>query len=340
NKSSEWIITNDKGIDVDIGNLFAKTITWNKIKALNYDHPTLSYIVDLTKLQEELLENIGPELYEKIACISHRYTLDIPVSFRDLFEKFYCDQKRWQYDDFEKINDDNRKLNFYIFMRDVCKHIFSLWDENIREAHCLEGTWNRLVLDSILNSITHKLVSYARKPDFWFLVEVAGTIQEVLLEETSGGPFVNDTDKFHTDRYKLFRFGHDAKIMMETKLISENAKYLSVVDYNKLQKRLCNINLFLIQAYSTKLRVFIMDQPEQPLCRVREIYNLKIPYQPVDKESVLQFIYSLWMTRLGLEELVKEINEIGREIQVKCQGPLKNFRVPMSNLEYPTFPSP
>lgn len=141
----------------------------------------------------------------------------MPVNFRYLFEKFYCDQKRWQYDDFGKINDDNRKLNFYIFMRDVCKHIFSLWDENIREAHCLEGTWNRLVLDSILNSITHKLgktnfrkwsessslasafrkVSYARKPDFWLLVEVAGTIQEVLFEETSGGPFVNDTDKFH-----------------------------------------------------------------------------------------------------------------------------------------------
>ncbi|CAG8829917.1 23336_t:CDS:1, partial [Gigaspora margarita] len=47
-------------------------------------------------------------------------------------------------------------------------------------------------------------VSYARKPDFWLLVEVVGTIQEVLFEETSGGPFVNDTDKFHTDRYKLF----------------------------------------------------------------------------------------------------------------------------------------
>ncbi|CAG8794132.1 38040_t:CDS:2 [Gigaspora margarita] len=119
NKSSEWTITNDEGIDVDIGNSFARTITWNKIKALNYDHPTLSYIVDLTELQEELLEHIGPEIYEKIACIPHRYTLDIPVNFRYLFEKFYCDQKRWQYDDFGKINDDNRKLNFYIFMRDI-----------------------------------------------------------------------------------------------------------------------------------------------------------------------------------------------------------------------------
>ncbi|CAG8819648.1 33200_t:CDS:2, partial [Racocetra persica] len=104
---------------------------------------------------------------------------------------------------------------------------------------------------SLLASAFRK-VTYARKPDFWFLVEVAGTMQEILFEATSG----------------------------------------------------------------TKLRVFIMDQPGYPLCRVREVYDLKIPYRPVDEESVLQFIYSLWMTRLGLEESIKEIDEIGREIQV------------------------
>ncbi|CAG8649889.1 1591_t:CDS:2 [Dentiscutata erythropus] len=346
NNTSEWIITNNEGIDVDIGNSFAKTIKWNKIKTLNYDHPILSYIVDFTELQEELLELIGPKIYEKIACIPNRYTIDLPVNFRNLFQKLYCDQKRWQYDNFGKINDNDRKQPFYIFMRDVCKHIFSLWDEDIKETHCLEGTWSRLVLDSILNSITEssslasafRKVTYARKPDFWLLVESAGTIQEILFEETSGGPFVNDTDKFHTDRYKLFRFGHDSKIMMVTKLISENAKYL--FDYNILQKRLCDINLFLIQAYSTKLRVFIMDQPGPPLCRVREVFDLKIPYKSVDEDSVLQFIHSLWMIRLGLEESVNELENIGREIQVKYQGPLKNFIVPVPNLEYLTFPSP
>ncbi|CAG8518799.1 5611_t:CDS:2, partial [Dentiscutata heterogama] len=72
------IITNNEEIDVDIGNSFAKTIKWNKIKTLNYDHPILSYIVDFTELQEELLELIGPKIYEKIACIPNRYTIDLP----------------------------------------------------------------------------------------------------------------------------------------------------------------------------------------------------------------------------------------------------------------------
>ncbi|CAG8501434.1 14332_t:CDS:2, partial [Gigaspora rosea] len=365
NKSSEWIITNDEGIDVDIGNSFAKTITWNKIKALNYDHPTLSYVVDLTELQEELLEYIGPEIYEKIACIPNRYTLDLPVNFRNLFEKFYCDQKRWQYDDFGKINDD-RKLIFYIFMRDVCKHIFSLWDEDIKETHCLEGTWSRLALDSLLNSIMHKLgkTSFPRKPDFWFLVEVAGTIQEILFEETSG-PFVIDTDKFHTDRYKLFRFGHDSKNNDENKADSSKKKRLvqnfKFTNMSSTEQYYTGYSAFsqsiaLLEYLNEHEHVDISENAKylsvqnlefslwisqgHPLCRVREVYDLKIPYQPVNEESVLQFIHSLWMTRLGLEELVKEIDEIGREIQVKCQGPLKNFHAPMSNLEYPTFPSP
>ncbi|CAG8694986.1 5679_t:CDS:1, partial [Dentiscutata heterogama] len=69
----------------------------------------------------------------------------------------------------------------------------------------------------------------------------------------------------------------------------------------------------------TKLRVFIMDQPEPPLCRVREIFDLKIPYKSVDEDSVLQFIHSLWMIRLGLEESVNKLENIGREIQVKYQ---------------------
>ncbi|CAG8851179.1 8444_t:CDS:2, partial [Gigaspora margarita] len=160
---------------------------------------------------------------------------------------------------------------------------FSLWNENIKETHCLEGTWNRLVLDSILNSITHKLGKtrvnqvhlllllesiLCKKTRFPVSCRSCGIIQEILFEETSGGLFVNDTDKFHIDRYKLFRFGHNSKIMMKTKLISENAE------------------IFIGSRLGTKLRVFIMDQPG--------IYNAEFVRSMTSKFSTNQWMRNLY----------------------------------------------
>ncbi|CAG8624531.1 8547_t:CDS:2, partial [Scutellospora calospora] len=52
--------------------------------------------------------------------------------------------------------------------------------------------------------------------------------------------------------------------------------------------------LFLLQAHETNLRVFIMDQPGPPLCQVREIFNLQIPYNSSDEILVLYFVHCLW----------------------------------------------
>ncbi|CAH1768449.1 3681_t:CDS:2, partial [Entrophospora sp. SA101] len=137
--------------------------------------------------------------------------------------------------------------------------------------------------------------SYARKPDFCFLSRVAGTIQEILYEETSS-PFINLPNKILDDLYKLFQFGHDSEVMMTTELISENIQYLP--NYEELWKRLCDVELFLLQTYETKLRVFIMDQPGPPMCRVCEIFDFQIPYNSSDEISVLYFTHGLWKIRL------------------------------------------
>lgn len=89
--------------------------------------------------------------------------------------------------------------------------------------------------------------TYPRKPDFWFLMKAAGTIQEILYEETSGTPFASKPDKNSSDLYKLFRFGRDSKNMMTDQLITKNFKQLK--DYEDLWKQLCEIEVFLFHIY-------------------------------------------------------------------------------------------
>ncbi|CAG8491484.1 1390_t:CDS:2 [Cetraspora pellucida] len=133
----------------------------------------------------------------------------------------------------------------------------------------------------------------SRKPDFWVLMEVDNTIQEILYKENSGGPFVNDPKKFKSDLYKLFRLGRDSKQKLEAQLINNNLQFL--LDYESLYEKLCMIELFLIQAYETNLRICIMDQPAPPLCRVRELFNIPIPYKlPVDRISVLYILFTIF----------------------------------------------
>ncbi|KAF0399004.1 hypothetical protein F8M41_009800 [Gigaspora margarita] len=74
----------------------------------------------------------------------------------------------------------------------------------------------------------------------------AGTLQEILYEEASS-PFIKIPNKAPNDLYKLFQFGCDSKVMMTTRLILDNIRYLS--DYEKLWKTLRDIELFLLQAY-------------------------------------------------------------------------------------------
>ncbi|CAG8802268.1 25370_t:CDS:2, partial [Racocetra persica] len=49
---SKWIITHNNE-PIDIGRAFARTIVWDEIKMLEYDNPTLSFIIDLTQPQKK-----------------------------------------------------------------------------------------------------------------------------------------------------------------------------------------------------------------------------------------------------------------------------------------------
>ncbi|RIB25346.1 hypothetical protein C2G38_2166175 [Gigaspora rosea] len=79
---------------IDIGNTFAKTITWDLIKALEYDDPLLSFIIDFTKSQDELKSKVPP--------------------VKKLVARQLCN-----------LNNEDKSQPFYLFMRDICKICFA-----------------------------------------------------------------------------------------------------------------------------------------------------------------------------------------------------------------------
>ena len=90
---------------------------------------------------------------------------------------------------------------------------------------------------------------HGRKPDFWVPMKIIDIMHEFVFEETTGGPFVVDDKKYMNDLRKLFRFGHDSKIMLGSKIIFKNIKYLGN-EHEKLWKKLRDAGIFLFQAYS------------------------------------------------------------------------------------------
>ncbi|CAG8450585.1 21990_t:CDS:2 [Gigaspora rosea] len=80
---------------IDIGNTFAKTITWDLIKALEYDDPLLSFIIDFTKSQDELKSKVPPVVFNYAAHVPNHY-YDLPTQeFENLFNKFYSNRRNW-----------------------------------------------------------------------------------------------------------------------------------------------------------------------------------------------------------------------------------------------------
>ncbi|KAF0436593.1 hypothetical protein F8M41_004666 [Gigaspora margarita] len=253
---------------IDIGNAFAKTITWDLIKAAEYNDPVLSFIIDLTKSQDELKSKIPRVVFNYAARVPNHY-YDLPTQeFESLFNKFYSDKRNWQQDNFGDLNNEDKSQPFYLFMRDICKHLFCIWESGIDKERCSEATWGRIVIDPLMKTITKSLnkqtfwqwegsgslapgfrkESAPNKPDFWVYIKIAGTIQEILYEEISGSPFVIDKNKFKSDLHKLFRFGHDSEQKLGIELIEENKEFLW--DQESLYRQLCEVELFLIQAYS------------------------------------------------------------------------------------------
>ncbi|CAG8603317.1 9322_t:CDS:2 [Cetraspora pellucida] len=275
---SKWIITHNKE-SIDIGRAFARTIVWDKIKMLKYDNPILSFIIDLTQPQKNFLHAISSPIFEEIICIPEHYLKKPSKTFEELFNKFYSDNKRWRYDDFWFIIDPLLKL--------------------ISNPSKGRSFWQWEGAGSLASEFRKEANS--RKPDFWVLIEVDNTIQEMLYEENSD-------------------------------------------DYESLYEKLCMIELFLIQAYRTNLRICIMDQPAPLLCRVRELFNIPIPYKlPVGRISVLYFVHNLWKIHLGFIETVEKMGNINQIINRSRQGPTIQHVYDLPTLaiqDFTSFPTP
>ncbi|CAG8788635.1 18721_t:CDS:2, partial [Racocetra persica] len=332
NIPSKWIV-HENSVTIDIGQVFAKSISWNKIRYLNYDHPVLSYIVDLTEPQEELCAILPPSIYYQIFRAPTEYYNDASAEFKMIFAKFFNDRNNWDKDTFGNVHKEDKKHSFYEFIRNVCRILFELWNTALSENYCLEGTWHHQVLDPIFKEITKNIAgcfwnwgeacslassfrkeTYSRKPDLWLLQTINHTIQETLYEEASGSPFQPDQTKITSDNFKLFRLGRDSKYKMDVELIFNNLQYLR--NGKNLLQQIHEIEVFLFQAYETRLRICIIDQPGSPFYRVRKVFDLMIPYKMVDDEVFI----------------------LGDMQKAPIHPPGTSFDINIS--DYPTFPSP
>ncbi|CAJ0838465.1 11411_t:CDS:2, partial [Entrophospora sp. SA101] len=52
----------------NVGNEFARTIVWDEIKMLEYDHLVLSFIIDFTQPQKKF-QHIISQVFDKVTCI-------------------------------------------------------------------------------------------------------------------------------------------------------------------------------------------------------------------------------------------------------------------------------
>lgn len=99
-----------------------------------------------------------------------------------------------------------------------------------------------------------------------------------------------------------------------------------------------------MQAYGTNLRICILDQPSPPLCRVRELFNIPIPYKlPVDRISVLYFVHNLWKVHLGFIETIEKMGNVDQIINRSRQEPTIQHVYDLPTLtiqDFTSFPTP
>ncbi|CAG8504934.1 11625_t:CDS:2, partial [Cetraspora pellucida] len=148
------------------------------------------------------------------------------------------------------------------------------------------------------------------------------------------------TKKVYNDKCKLIRFGHDSKNKMLDELIEKKCIYLS--DWKKLCNDIRKAELLLFQAYEAKLKVLVLDCPAHPFCRVREVFDLDIPYKKVVIEEFKSFIQALWAIRCALSDIIHDYEKIGEKLlkdynKIAGSGP---YEVDCGVRGYQSHPSP
>lgn len=129
---------------------------------------------------------------------------------------------------------------------------------------------------------------------------------------------------------------------MDIQLIFDNLEYLQ--DGENLSQQVREVEIVLFQAYETRLKVCIMDQPGFPLFRARKVFDLMIPYRALNDEMfVLEFVHSLWLIRQNIIRNAMKLEKIGQSTRRNMQKAPINPPGTSSGLninDYPTFPSP
>ncbi|CAG8734277.1 14885_t:CDS:2 [Gigaspora margarita] len=184
--------------------------------------------------------------------------------------------------------------------------------------------------------------SQAKKADTWIEMMIAKNLHEIVFAKTSGSPFqaTCTTKKVYNDKCKLIRFGHDSKNKMLDELIEKKCIYLS--DWKNLCNDIRKAELLLFQAYEAKLKVLVLDCPAHPFCRVREVFDLDIPYKKVAIEEFKSFIQALWAIRCALSDIIHDYEKIGEKLlkdynKISGSGP---FEVDCGVRGYQSHPSP
>lgn len=117
---------------------------------MDYDHPILSFIIDLTEPQKELCNILPPSVYPYIFRAPEDYYRDASAEFKKTFSKFFNERNNWDEDNFGKMENKDRQYIFYKFIRNVCRKLFEMWEITLNEDCCLEGTWHHSSLRSLI----------------------------------------------------------------------------------------------------------------------------------------------------------------------------------------------
>ncbi|CAG8760434.1 12235_t:CDS:2, partial [Racocetra fulgida] len=88
-------------------------ITWDRIKKLDYDHPLLSFIIELTEPREEFCSLLPSSILSQIIEAPNDYRTDISQEFETIFRNFFEDRRRWVEDDFGIMGPEERQQPFY-----------------------------------------------------------------------------------------------------------------------------------------------------------------------------------------------------------------------------------
>ncbi|CAG8762229.1 7480_t:CDS:2 [Dentiscutata erythropus] len=337
---SKWTLMDKNNIEIDVVKTICRSITEEMIMNLEYNNPLLSYVVDFSNLSKEIKDAFDEQVLITMTTPPIKFYRDMDPTSEKYLVYLYENQQVCE-KLFPQVSDASSLFMEQYFLWKACYKLFEMWNSNNFNKDFTttfnEGTWEHFVLHPLFNILTLSLDKCVgessssaskyrktenikfeketpKKADTWIEMMIAKNLHEIVFAETSGSPFqaTCTTKKVYNDKCKLIRFGHDSKNKMLDELIEKKCIYLS--DWKNLCNEIRKAELLLFQAYKAKLKVFILDCPAHPFCRVGELFDLDIPYKKVAIEEFKLFIQALWAIRCALSDIIHDYEKIGEKL--------------------------